>query len=312
MEIDLHEFVSKNKISESLHKKWKDEIFEEIIELLEKNPKYVLDHHNDPPYDCSGQLYLLSDYFIVSLYETVGDFLSEYNGTKLPTFTSGCGWRYLTLDEGLYGGSFIFDSIYIDYYINLLMEEYELEEDELNDYYSKFDEVLGDDNYKLSAEVLKANLFEVYQKYSKDKRLLDYDYFTLRKKMMKILEQCPPNSEVLLFCFLDSELAAQESFLLKHLQENKKEWFFPDSEKAIFHYVLNNAIHEGGLIVLTVKTKLDNSMIELRSMRLLGGTIEPLTTKELRQSYSSCADCGEPIEPPKEYIFCEFRASSRL
>ena len=46
MDIDLKEFIKEHKIPDELHEKWKMEIFKEIIEYLENNPKYILNHRN--------------------------------------------------------------------------------------------------------------------------------------------------------------------------------------------------------------------------------------------------------------------------
>ena len=83
-----------------------------------------------------------------------------------------------------------------------------------------------------------------------------------------------------------------------------------DLIKLLFHYSLNEEIHKGNSIVLTLKTKIENHKIELRSLFIINETIQLLSAEELKHSYSICADCGEQIESPKNYSFYEFEPIS--
>ena len=65
--------------------------------------RFEIDHENDPPGDCSGELRRLPEGFDPENYETLGDFLGEPTGERTPTFERGCGWHFETyankLDE---------------------------------------------------------------------------------------------------------------------------------------------------------------------------------------------------------------------
>ncbi|MFX1451650.1 MAG: hypothetical protein ACFFCM_12445 [Promethearchaeota archaeon] len=69
---------------------------------------------------------------------------------------------------------------------------------------------------------------------------------------------------------------------------------------------LNEAIHKGNSIVLTLKTKIKPPKVELRSLSIINETIQLVSVEELKYSYSICADCGVQIETPKNYLFYEF------
>ena len=63
MILHIETFIEKNRISDELYEKWKDEIFIEIIEYLENHSKYVLSSFNNSFQDSSKSLLLLSDHF---------------------------------------------------------------------------------------------------------------------------------------------------------------------------------------------------------------------------------------------------------
>lgn len=303
IEKDIQQFIEKNKISVNLHEKWKEEIFRKTIEYIENNPKFIIDHRYDPPYDYSGELIPLSKSFLISLYKNVGDFLKEYNGEKRAAYTSGYGWYYLSYYDTSDIESIYLGNKYAEYYLKLLIEKYNLDEGDNMDYFDLIYDFLGDNNFKLFNEIENTNLYDIYQKYSESKVLLNLDYLSLRSDILKILKTSPDNSIIKMFAYLDNELIITEDFNINSLKVLEVD---PDSELIRFHYLLNNAIHQDCFIILTAKTKLKSGMFELRSIRIFKDIIDLISSKELKQCYSLCSDCETPINPPKDYLFSQF------
>ncbi|MBN1215468.1 MAG: hypothetical protein JXA99_08480 [Candidatus Lokiarchaeota archaeon] len=302
-ENDIQHFIEDNKISLELHEKWKKEIFKRIVEYIEKNPKFIIDHRYDYPYDHSGELIPFSKYFLISLYKKVGDFLKEYDGNKEASYRSGCGWNYLTYSDTSDIEPISLGNKYAEYYLKLLIEKYNIDEGDPVDYYDLIYNYLGDDNFKLLGEIENKNLYDIYQKYSENKILLKSDYLSLRSDVLKIIETSPDNSTIMMFAYFGNDLIINEDFNINSLRNLNVE---PDSELIKFHYLLNNAIHQDCFIIFTAKTKLKSGMFELKSMRIFKDIIDLISPEELKQCYSLCSDCETPIDPPKDYIFSQF------
>ena len=157
---------------------------------------------------------------------------------------------------------------------------------------------------------MDANLLHTYLKYTPNNELMLYDHFYLRDRVIRLLEQYNNKSEVLLYIYEGSMLLHSYSFELIHLINKKNTSDYPYSQYYLFHYSLNDAINKGNVIVLTLKTEIENHKIELRSLSIINETIQLLSTEELQYSYSVCADCGEQIEYPKKYLFYKFEPIS--
>ncbi len=307
MEIDLRKFIEENKITTKTHEKLKSDIFKEIVNYLDNNPKYIIDHSNDPPHDHSGQLLRLSDHFILSVYERVGDFMQEYGGSKMPSFSSGCGWYYPRIDDEIYDGAIGNGQIFANYYVDLLIKKHDLDKDDWGDYLDDVWGILRGENFKLSDEIFNAKLVEVYNECSKSKDLLSRDNSFLRNDIIKIISNYDGNSEIMLFVFNEDALLVNCSYKLSNVKDRDEHADDPDSDYKIFHYQMNNAINNHFLIVLTLQKMHDNNKFEIRSLRVHDRTITKIPTDELRECYSICADCGERIETPQNYIFSEFK-----
>ena len=67
--------------------------------------------------------------------------------------------------------------------------------------------------------------------------------------------------------------------------------------------VLNNF-----MTIILLKTPINNtSKYEIRSFRIHNQRFDYLSFTDLRNSFSIDSQTGEPINPPEEYIFKEFK-----
>ncbi|PTM59848.1 hypothetical protein [Desmospora activa] len=82
-------------------------------QFLTKN-KYEVDHNLDPPWDSSGRLISTNQNLQTEDYQTLEQFLEEYNGNSLPSFVSGCGLSHQTFAADLERetSQFIGDELY--------------------------------------------------------------------------------------------------------------------------------------------------------------------------------------------------------
>lgn len=76
-----------------------EELNTEIAYMYLFNEKYELSHAFDPPWDCSGQVFLTGKKFMEKDYDTVYDFLQELNGQQKASYVSGCGLYAETLEN---------------------------------------------------------------------------------------------------------------------------------------------------------------------------------------------------------------------
>ncbi|MFO8019607.1 MAG: hypothetical protein R6U96_13350 [Promethearchaeia archaeon] len=315
-DIDLQQFIDENKITEDIHNQFKMEILEKICEVLEKNPKYVITHDHDPPYDHSGSLVKISDHFLLSLYNTIGDFLEEYSGNDSPTHQSGYGLHHdsiLNIIEDDY--PIFFTWVYTKYYISLLQKKYGDEDfdEEMDAIY----DLLDADNWKLFNEIKEVNICDAYTSHSFSGNLHEIDRSNVRNEIIKIITNYNENSEILIIIEYDNSIIEKWSFHLKDIKnpDIRKSYSFesssrgdfnPDSEYIKFNYLLNNAINNAEGFVLTLKTKRSDGKIEMRSLYYIDEMINYSSAHQLEASYSTDSITGDPIKPPKNYIFCDF------
>lgn len=98
-EHDVIELV-KNKIKDR-ENTLLNKIAEKVVYWFLKGEKYDIDYSQNVPYDCSGEIYMVSEKFDKNDYSSLGDFLDEYTGNREATYCSGCGWGYPTYGDEL-------------------------------------------------------------------------------------------------------------------------------------------------------------------------------------------------------------------
>ena len=74
---------------------FKDVASEFAYQILYES-KYYVTHRDDPPWDCSGETCRDERGYDINNYETLGDYLEEYNGNSEASFVSGCGLFHKT------------------------------------------------------------------------------------------------------------------------------------------------------------------------------------------------------------------------
>ena len=61
----------------------------------------LIDHDDDPPWDCSGKVCIDEGSFILSDYQKLSDFLEELTGNTEASYESGCGFFHTTYEKAL-------------------------------------------------------------------------------------------------------------------------------------------------------------------------------------------------------------------
>jgi len=312
MNIDLHTIIEQVKITPDIHDRLKSKIIEEIVKFLISNPKYTIVHSRDPPWDHSGELLKVGDHFLPNLYATVGDFLGEYSGAKTPSFASGYGWFYPSIEDELCNGEFASGNVYADYFIEILKQKHGLDEDDADEAFSAIQDYLGDQIFELNEEIKSMSIFDLYHDPFVDELFQQQDDNPLQADILELIHRCDENSEVMLFIYEKTSCVMIENKYtldMCHLRRDSENGNDPDSDFLNWQYLMNAMIaKQSQTTVITVKTPILNGKTEIRVMRIEDGMIEPLSAEEVRLCYSTCADCGAYQKPPDDYVFCDFNS----
>lgn len=310
MRTELQDFIGQIKITPEIHDRLKAEIVEEIAKFLTTHPKYTIDHSRDPPWDYSGELHKVAGHFLPNLYATVGDFIKEYSGETTASFSSGCGWFYPSIEDELCNGEFTLGNVYADYFVDVLKQQHDLEDDDVDDAFSEILDNLDDRNFELNEEIKRMPMIELHREPLKNDCSYLFDIDILQDDILELIHGCDDTSEVMLFCSEDAGGIMLEriyTFDACHLRRDTDDEFNPDSPYLIWQYLMTSALNNRFLpACITVKTLLSNGNTEIRSIRIMDGIVEPLSADEVEQCYSTCSDCGAYQEPPDDYVFCEF------
>lgn len=98
--------------------------------------KYELTYDFDPLYDHSGTLLLSKKGFEIEDYETLEDFMEEYTGEAIPTYTSGCGFVYETYEKFFY--DYIMDYISKNLFVKVIKKFMDTRKEELYELLKKY------------------------------------------------------------------------------------------------------------------------------------------------------------------------------
>lgn len=104
------------------------------------------------------------------------------------------------------------------------------------------------------------------------------------------------NSQIQLSLFSNKNLIFMESFSNGIVQADS------EFKRFLKWGVLNNF-----MTVILLKTPINNTKYEIRSFRILNQRFDYLSSYDLRKSFSIDSQTGEPINPPEEYTFKEFK-----
>lgn len=116
------------------------------------------------------------------------------------------------------------------------------------------------------------------------------------KEIFNILVNYDANSQIQLFIMSNENLIYMGYFSNGIIQT--------DSE---FKSFLKYAVMNNFMIVIQLKTPINNTKYEIRSFRILNQRFDYLSSTNLRNSFSLDSQTGEPINPPEEYTFKEFK-----
>lgn len=301
------QFVKDHPLPKEWHETKKEELLKEIAWYLENNPKYVIDYSNDPPFDSSGELRQIADHFLLSLYDTVEDFLEEYSGRCDASYSSGRGWNYLGIDAEIGDEDYHLGWIYANYYFELLKKEYEcVDNGDENDNWGDLWDNLTEYNFKLNEEIDKTKLIDVYKKYSKQNELFDYDKKPLRDMVLKIIKNCDEESEVWITRDYPEIPVFDFGGQLKRIIDLDKYDTGVQSKHDEFHYRLNQALAYDKSVAVMVETPKESGAVEIRGVLIEHGTIKDISANDLKEFYSIDAETGEKGDPPENCVFMQF------
>ena len=123
----------------------------EFASTILYNTKVAITHSLDPPWDRSGIAIITDEKFRLEDYDTLSDFLNEYNGNTTPSYESGCGFYHDTYSDSF--GQIIFD---------MLCEYYGECFDKLMDDKSEALSIISQAYYPKSSSLDRDDLFEAY------------------------------------------------------------------------------------------------------------------------------------------------------
>jgi hypothetical protein len=303
------QFIKDHPLPDKWHENKKEEILKEIVEYLENNPKYVIDHSHDPPYDSSGELKRIAEHFLLTLYDTVEDFLEELNGGCEPSYSSGNGWYYPSIGDALGDRDYHMGWIYANHYFEMLKQEYDCVNDgDENDNWGQLWENLMEYNFKLNKEINDMKLMELYTRFSKQNALMEYDKKSLRDIVVKIIKNYGRKSEVWLTRNYPDTPIFEFGGQLKRIIDVEKYGDGVHTQCSEFHYRLNHALVRKQPVAMMLETPKEDGLVEIRGILIQNGIIKDILPNDLKDFYSIDPETEERDEPPENCVFLEFES----
>jgi hypothetical protein len=312
MRAELREFIEHVVVTPEIHYRLKSAIIGEIMTYLTSNPKFMVDHFHDMPWNGSGTLIKVGCNFLPHLYGKVGDFLHEYSGDTTEPFGNGWGGYHTNIEEVLYFGNYAHGNVYIAYFIELMKNEHGLSNDEMDEVVSELENRLKLHTFELNEEIDEMPMSDLLEVYNVKPLVLTEDNRRIHDQICEMIHRCHEPSEVFLIAREDTECGFIEHIFtsdLGKLRRDAEPCGNPNSDYLIWEHVINGVLRsQYQSAIITVKTAVSNGGTEIRSVRVEDGTVKPMEGEELRGYY--CSHSRTYKRPPDEYIFCDFGGTS--